>query len=476
MIKNICFIGNFYKTPVYQAIADGLAACEITTYWISYNRDEYEFLVSSYGDERVLLLDRRYIENNDSEMVGDFKINEIVFGDRVWKYDKKNGISYLANVQSALYNFIKSNEIRIIFGEATMSLEILASRMCRQCAELNCHYYSPMGTRIPSGRFFFFSDEKFTNVVPKSGHLHLDDESIKIKVEHPQYLKVNERLLREKMSLSGNLDRLKHFITNDHVERNNPAVITNRFTRLKVVGRQIINQHRYDSLKREDEDYLSNKKYVLFGFHVQPEASVDVCGRDFENQSEVVLNIWRQLPPRWILALKEHTNGIGNRSVRFFKELQKYPGIALMNESLDSHTLTKNAQLVVTNTGTMALEAALMGVPAVTLSKTVFNCLPYCMHATWQDFERFDNLEALISHIRLNGSGVEAYEELVNRHSYPGVLSDVVSTPNILDDAQNMKNLIYAFKSVTEQICSEIHAETDDAARLRNTTSYQSRI
>ncbi len=117
-----------------------------------------------------------------------------------------------------------------------------------------------------------------------------------------------------------------------------------------------------------------------------------------------------------------------------------------------------------------------MGVPAVTLSKTVFNCLPYCMHATWQDFERFDNLEALISHIRLNGSGVEAYEELVNRHSYPGVLSDVVSTPNILDDAQNMKNLIYAFKSVTEQICSEIHAETDDAARLRNTTSYQSRI
>lgn len=449
MNESICFIGNFYKTPVYQAIAEGLKEYGIETYWISYNRREYDTLIRAYGAENVLLLDRSYVVK-DSKIVGDFKINEIVFGDRVWKHDKKSGISYLSNVQAPLYRFIESHGICVIFGEATMSLELLASRMCRQCAELKCSYYSPMFARIPSGRFFFFSDEKNTDIVPKRGRPTGDEVPVKVEVKHPEYLKTNEHLLKKKMSLSGNVKRLKYFVTNEHIDKSDPAVITDRLTRLRVVGSQIINQHRYGSLKRESEDCLANKNYVLFGFHVQPEASVDVCGRYFENQFEVVVNIWRQLPPGWVLAVKEHTNGIGNRSARFFKELQKYPGIALMDESLDSHTLIKNAQLVIANTGTMALEAALMGIPAVTLSETVFNCIPYCKHLTWQDFEKYDNLEEVIACIRSVDNDLKAYEELVNMHSYPGVVLDVVTAPNILQDAENTANLVHAFKTAIQ--------------------------
>lgn len=442
-MDTICFVANGYKTLTFKAIADQLASHNVKVCWIVPTRLQYDELLKEYEESTVLLIDRSLI-NDSCQSVGDFKLCEIVYGDlRVWRHSVKEGLKYLTSIQQPIVNFIKSNEIHLIFGEDTWAHELLIHRMCNQLSELRCGYYSSMSARIPNGKILFCDDEKHAEYVPvcNNNAKYLLNT---IKIEKPFYFAVNDKLLKKSMSLKGNLGRLKRFISNENIHPTDPMVETNRWMRFKIVTREIINQKMYTLLTREELKVLEDKKYVLFGFHKQPEASIDVCGRYFENQYENVLNIWRQLPEDWYLAIKEHSNAIGDRSYNFFKRLQKYPRIILINEHADSLQLIKKCQLVVTNTGTMALEAALQGVPSITLSKVVFNNLNYCRHCTWQDFEKYRSLVDLVNEIKSLPNNVDSYTNLVNEYAFDGYLTNIITMPNVLND-KNILDLSNAF-------------------------------
>ena len=446
-MKSICFVANFYKTPTFKAIADNLSMYGVNTYWIVPNKLQYDELVKEYGEEAVLLIDRSLI-NMPAEPVGDFKLNEIVFGDlRVWRHSIDEGLKYLTNIQKPVYDFIQKNQIHLVFGEDTWGQELLIHRMCNQLPELKCCYYSQMVARIPNGKFFFFYDEKQADFVPVKNTAEKNAQVI--KVEKPEYLAINDRLLKNAMSIKGNLNRAKRFFSNENIHPTDPNVETKRGIRFKVATREVINQHVYKYLRRESPSSVEGKKFVLFGFHKQPEASIDVCGRYFENQYENVLNIWRQLPPDWYLVIKEHSNAIGDRSYKFLNSLRKYPRIILMDEHANAQELMKKCQLVVTNTGTMALEAALQGIPAVTLSPVMFNVLNYCRHCTWQDFEKYDSLEHLVNEIKSMPQNNEDYAKLVEEYAFDGILTDLVTMPDVLNE-KNVTDLVYSFLALVE--------------------------
>ena len=447
MNNTICFIANFYKTPTFKAIADNLATYDVKTCWIVPNKNQYDELVKVYGEGMALLIDRSYV-NTPNEPVGDFKLNEIVFGDlRVWRHSMDEGLKYLTNIQRPVYDFLKKNDIHLVFGEDTWGQELLIHRMCNQLPELKCCYYSQMVARIPNGKFFFFYDEKQAEFVPvKNTGEHVVQA---IKVEKPEYLAINDRLLKNAMSLRGNMNRAKRFFTNENIHPTDPNVETKRGIRFKVATREVVNQHTYKYLHRESPDCIEGKKFVLFGFHKQPEASIDVCGRYFENQYENVLNIWRQLPPDWYLVIKEHSNAIGDRSYKFLNSLRKYPRIIIMNEHASAQELMKKCQLVVTNTGTMALEAALQGIPAITLSRVMFNCLNYCRHCTWQDFEKYDSLEQLIDEIKSKPQNNDDYAKLVEEYAFDGILTDLVTMPEVLNE-ENVTDLVNSFLALVD--------------------------
>ena len=440
-MKSICFIANFYKTPTFQAIADNLKNEGVSVFWMVPNRKQYVELSKIYGSENVLLIDRTIIDKPNSA-IGDFKLNELIYGDRVWKYEMEKGLAYLTNLQKPVYDFIKNNHIKIVFGEDTWAQELLIHRMCNQLQELHCNFYSQMVTRIPNGKFHFFYDEKqYKTVLVKNTGVHAATE---VKVVKPDYLEINNKTVQNAMSAKGVANRVKRFLTNENIDETDPNVITNQRIRVKVASQEVINQQRYGQLKRVSPEFVEGKKFVLFGFHKQPEASIDVCGRYFDDQFQNVLNIWRQLPPDWYLVIKEHSNAIGDRSYKFFKELLKYPRIVLMNEYANAQELMKKCQLVVTNTGTMALEAALQGIPAITLSKVVFNNLNYCRHCNWQMMEEYDSLEDLVNEIKSMPNNKHDYEDFVANYAFDGILTDIVTMPNVLNN-ENICNLVNAF-------------------------------
>lgn len=442
---NVCFIANFYKTNTMNVVAQNIKSYGINTFWIVIKKSQYEWLSTIYPQEQLLLIDRSYVEK-PSEPLGDFKLNEIIYGDRIWRYDMNKAKEYLKNIQRPVYDFIVNHQIHFVFGEPTWAQELVIHRMCNELKDMRCTFYSQITVRVPSNRIFFFRDEKqinpviFDHYTPVNEHVQPE-----IKIEQPDYLFRINVSLKEKMSIRGILHRLKLFISNEHIEQSDPNVQTNRWTRFKVVGKEIFNQKTYPLfVKRTAIEDILNKKFVFFGFHKQPEASIDVCGRYFDDQFENVVNIWRQLPPDWYLVIKEHSNAIGDRSVGFFKRLQKLPNLIVADEYARSIDLMQKAQVVITNTGTMALEAALMGIPSITLSKVVFNRLNYCKHCTWQDFEKYHSLEELIDEIKSKPDNRQEYTEFVNNHSYECSMTDVMSSPAVINQ-DNMKKVENVF-------------------------------
>jgi hypothetical protein len=426
--ENICFVANFYKTWFFERIAKELIANNISICWIVTKPSQAEILEKYYENNKILKIDRTYIQYKNTP-VDDFKINELIFGDRVWKNEIKNGQKFLINIQRPIYTFIKSNNINLILGEVTWAHELLIHRMVTNRPELNCKYYSMHTVRIPDGRFAFFEDEKQAKLYESKKYLPQVKKLKILEVEKPTYLEINNAILKKKMSFKGRISRIKRLITGENIEKSDPNLNTKKYFRWKIPIQQEFNRECYKFVKRKDLKTTLKSPYIFFGFHKQPEASIDVCGRYFENQMDNVINLWRQLPTGWNLVVKEHTNAIGDRGYRFFNQLNKYPGIILANEKIDSHQLIKNSKLVATNTGTIALEAALMGCPSITFSPVFFNKHNYCKHVNWTALEGHRNLEELINEITALKPSSEEYTEYIVKNSFEGIIGDAHSNP-----------------------------------------------
>ena len=91
-----------------------------------------------------------------------------------------------------------------------------------------------------------------------------------------------------------------------------------------------------------------------------------------------IVNVWRALPDGWLLLVKEHTNAVGDRSWCFYRRLRQLRNVVLVDEKADSHDIIRRSRAVVSVSGTMAYEAALMGIPSLTFGDVFFNRLPGC--------------------------------------------------------------------------------------------------
>lgn len=116
--------------------------------------------------------------------------------------------------------------------------------------------------------------------------------------------------------------------------------------------------------------------FVVFGFHLQPESSVDVWAPFFSNQSWVAELLSRSVPPTHKILIKIHKSDVSSRSRRELQKLSALPGVELVDSQVDSIALIKASSLVVSIQGTMGLEGALMGKPVVMLGDSPVSIFP----------------------------------------------------------------------------------------------------
>lgn len=118
---------------------------------------------------------------------------------------------------------------------------------------------------------------------------------------------------------------------------------------------------------------IQSKKYAVYFLHVQPEITVEGMAFDYQDQASTLRNILAALPADMELVVKEHSPMLGYRPLEFYNELLHMPGLIFAETHEDSHDLITHAAVVVTLTGTVALEALLYGIPAIVLGSIYFD-------------------------------------------------------------------------------------------------------
>lgn len=441
----VCFMGIFSKTNVFKEIAEGLIRNGVNVCWILTKVEQYNWLKETYSKEKLLLINREHISKPNT-VVGDYKINELIFGDRTFKHEMENGVKFYTNIQRPIYDFILKNKIRFVFGEVTSGHEALIVRMCRQHPELNCDYLQCNDIRIPAMRCAFLAGEgefmmvKFNNS-PAQAEV--------IKLEKPKYLALNNQILKKSKSIWGRLNRVKRFITGENIERFDPIVSVDKRIRFKLASTEELNRTQYSFIKKKKFADVENEKFIFFGFHKQPENTIDVQGRYSEDQSMIVTNLWRMLPPGWKLVVKEHSSAVGDRSYGFYKKLLKLPGVVIVEETIDSKILIQNSQLVVTVCGTMSYEAALLKKPAITLCKTFFNGINFCKLTPFAELVKYSSLTLLIDEIMAREDNRLEFSNTLMKNSFDAYITDFNTDPTVLAE-ENIAKLTKAFLTVVE--------------------------
>jgi len=443
-MKNICFVSNFEKTYVFNEVAKELEQQHnVKVFWVVVNEKYKTFLEANYAKDHILYIHKGL--ESVSKPVGEYKLNEMVFNDRFLSLNKNEGRNFLSKIQEPIYNFLSRNEIQYVFGELTWAHELLISRIVNAKKSLNCSYLNPHVVRIPNNRFAFFQEEKEDLILDGNiNYINLDYPLLELK--KPEYLAVNNKILEKSKTAKSKLDRIKRFLSKENVEINDPSLLYNFKNRLKRGVVEELNKRKYSSIKTVPLTELENKKYITYPLHKQPEASIDVLGKYYNDQWINIYNIWKILPNEWYLVVKEHSNAIGDRNRSFYDKIQNLPNTLLLNEKSDSYQLIKNSQAVFTVSGTVAYEASMMGKISFTFSPMFFNKLKNCFRVSIEDFSNCNNFIDLIKLKEVENNNkldIKTFSNFVYYHSYEGTWTP--TSPHVMDN-DNIKKLA---KSIT---------------------------
>ncbi|RKE98834.1 hypothetical protein [Ichthyenterobacterium magnum] len=450
-MKNICFVTNYKKTYFFDAIGKEIIARGGKVYWIVLNKMLYDYLLPTYGEDNLLLInkERGSIPNMN---IGEYKLNELASVDRALKYYGEWSYDFLRNIQKPIYNFISNNKVSYVFGETTYAHEVMMCRMFKDKKELSCTYLHPQTIRIPGYHFTFLEDE-FQSEIYKGVKFDTYKEGYVIKVQRPTESVVNEKRVKKSMNILSKLKRSTRFFTQKNMENDDPSISpTNLSGRLNKGLTEEWNRLTYPFVKTAPYSEVENKKFVVYTLHKQPEASVDVVGRYYDNQYTNIQNIWRILPDDWHLVVKEHTNAIGDRSLSFFKKIKKLRNLVLLNEHVNSHKIIQDAKAIFSVSGSIAYEAALYGKPAFLFVPIFFDKLQNCQTISLETLRNTNNIEDLLANWkedRKHKMTVETFSKYLLTYSAKGLISDPLTDPKCMEE-ENLNLVINAFLKLVE--------------------------
>lgn len=152
---------------------------------------------------------------------------------------------------------------------------------------------------------------------------------------------------------------------------------------LKALNTSLLNPYRAARASRRLGRLIIRREHLpevgafaFFPLHFEPEVSIQVFGRSFQNQIEVVRNIARALPFRMPLLVKEHPRSLGFRPWQYYRKLLEIPNVRFVDPLLPAQIVVQHSSLVAVISGSIGLEAAVQGKPVITLGTPAYNVLP----------------------------------------------------------------------------------------------------
>lgn len=434
----IIFIENRYKTFFFDPIAKELVneGCEI--HWLIQNK---EFTPKS---KKVTLHTIPYPKKNNNYAKDTF-VEEVISVDRQQNHFKKKDKSYFYYYNDEISKILDRIKPDIVFGESTAFHELLIINYCKNN---NILFLNPSSCRYPVGRFSFYLND--TLIPYKGSEEILNDESAEKIIDSivnrnivPNYMKTVKTVKKDK--LWDKYIKVKSYIKGERFNTPNPIVkfVTERNKKKRIENWNL------DSILEIKED----KKFkILYPLQMQPEANIDVWGKKYRNQTDLILKLSKVIPDNCILYVKPNPKSNYELTKDLLLLIESKPNIKHLHHSTKMDDILSKVDLVVTVTGTVAIECILSNKPVVTLVKTINN---YAINCKYIEHIEID-LMLIINKIKSNQfdaitkKGKNNFINELNKSSFKGVVSDPFSDPKSIDK-ENVKNMLNAFKTIISE-------------------------
>lgn len=454
-MASYCFIANYHLAPLQLKLARCLEREGTSCVFITVNGNlAQDIAAAGWCGDRLLYLTFDPVKTEPVFDTVKIRFNDLVVADRALRHQPDKGLLFLYRAARDMLAFFELHDVRFVFSEPTWAHERLAAALC--AASEHRTFLTPFTIRYPAGHVGFFENGDQDRLYPlllAESNAPSPTLAEVAKSAQPAYLQRNDQLLKEAQRIVARFDRLRRFITRERIHPLDPTHIQSRWQTLRINGAEEINRWLYRFVRREVVNSTTlESPFVIYALHKQPESSIDVLGRYYEDQAALLLAIWRTLPADWTLLVKEHSNAIGDRSPAFYRRLQRWPGLWVIDERTPMSLLIEHARAVFTVSGTVAYEAALRGVPAFTFAPMFFNKFNRCRRITVEDLRAARDLAGLIEALPAPSAiENEAALKKILHNAFAGRFTDIVSDPTVLDP-ENIEQILAGFRALSQPV------------------------
>jgi len=136
------------------------------------------------------------------------------------------------------------------------------------------------------------------------------------------------------------------------------------------------------------------EKYVYMPLHLIPESSTLTLAPFYINEITIIEQVSKSLPAGWSLYVKEHQSMVGERAIKFYKQIKKLSNVKIVQYNYydDPKPWIEHSEGVVSVSGTSAYEAAMLGKKAI-----VFGDVPFSHIDGVTRVHSFEDLPKLIA-------------------------------------------------------------------------------
>ncbi len=191
----------------------------------------------------------------------------------------------------------------------------------------------------------------------------------KIRAQQPAYQNIAIAIEQRKLKLPS-LPQGARFLKNYfRYYRNDPSQpgIMQRLRRVLELRGNIRKSSRYLSTRAQ----ALSAPFIYFPLHYEPEVTTLVIAPC--DHASVIDLMARRMPISWRLVVKDHPAMLSQRAPEFYAGLiDRYPNLIVVDAGVPSLELIQKCELLVTLSGTAALEAAVLGKPVLQQSESRF--------------------------------------------------------------------------------------------------------
>lgn len=431
----LLFIENRHKTFLFELISNQLGKYGHEIHWLIQNK---QFMPS--GNAKKYIIDYPLTQINNYKK--DEAIEEVIKSDRQFNHFNKQDTSYFYYYNDKIERYLKELKPDVVFGESTAFHELLTINNCKKQQIL---YLNPSTCRYPIGRFSFY---KYNTLEPYLGSTEvLSDEAANDVINQivdrkttPDYMKPSPASKRTIIK-----DKAKKIYGYAKGEKyNTPSPLI----KYKIEKEKDNNIKLWDAFAKDKLDIV-NKTILLYPLQMQPEANIDVWGREHRDQLQLIKSISNIIPDDVVLVVKPNPKSKYELSRDLVDYVQNSSNIIALQHKVKMNEIFPYVDLVVTVTGTIAIECVLSNKPVATMTHTINNYAKNCIYIK----NITPGLQTVIDDVKNNTFHRISNQEkinfinVLNSTSYKGVISDPFSDQSCMRD-DNLKSLVLAFNHV----------------------------